>query len=659
MPQLRQMVLELFSGHETRTGFRRRNAQLSEMGALSVKVEGINVRLHPTDREVYAEMKVLLDQPICRSVRTLQGITGEAGDVPLSAALEFALEGVGDLIEAPVSARHTIVRFSASYWSTLQRTWDGWSDNYARAGVPSPVAAYGACGMSSSLGNELGILLGLPVLSESGLHPTCIQHAEVLPSGTMDFVEVFVYTDKDCVNDIDMAVERIARTHRECATSPVGGGLGGDGATVPVITTVAVPLLRVWFMADAGARLDRALVGGQTILTFKFGDLPGLSESLTYNSYPLIAYSGPDDGPTMCSYYKKLERDKRSQRRHPIMFNGIVYGFEDGWGADGKGRRDQEGGVNAAGSGCEGWRNECCTVCTATLRSNVPACHVCTVRVVEDRRNIDGTIEIGMATGGVLRHHFGRCGELANMLKKERDLSQILPYVQKHVADDNEWDVVVHVGRSFGKADNELTSPVFEPVQKARAIVRWINSDGYAYGPIKKLRNRLLELKESTNTADFVVEAEKQILAVEQLLRNEGKTAKKDVLPGLEALLEELVNNLTHAGQHLASAHVELGAAFDLAVASFLTPASGSAQLGVRNVSPVDALLLIPQARARAHRILLRLQDVKNKEGMEQPVVPADIDAAIGELIDGDGKSENGLYTMAAGVATKDHCRDA
>ena len=55
----------ILGGHETRTGFRRRNAQLSEMGALSVKVEGINVRLHPTDREVYAEMKVLLDQPIC------------------------------------------------------------------------------------------------------------------------------------------------------------------------------------------------------------------------------------------------------------------------------------------------------------------------------------------------------------------------------------------------------------------------------------------------------------------------------------------------------------------------------------------------------------------------------------------------------------------
>ncbi|MBT5381271.1 MAG: hypothetical protein HOL13_00340 [Phycisphaerae bacterium] len=112
----------ILGGHETRTGFRRRNAQLtcSEMGALSVKVEGINVRLHPTDREVYAEMQVLLNQSMSRSVRTLHGITGEAGDVPLSAALEFALEGVGGLIEAPVSARHTIVRFSASYWSTLQ-----------------------------------------------------------------------------------------------------------------------------------------------------------------------------------------------------------------------------------------------------------------------------------------------------------------------------------------------------------------------------------------------------------------------------------------------------------------------------------------------------------------------------------------------------------
>eukprot|EP01043_Picozoa_sp_COSAG02_P094092 COSAG02_NODE_30561_length_548_cov_387.461024_1_plen_81_part_00 len=41
----------------------------------------------------------------------LQGLSGEAADLPLAAALKFAEEGVGHLIEPPQSTKHVIVRF--------------------------------------------------------------------------------------------------------------------------------------------------------------------------------------------------------------------------------------------------------------------------------------------------------------------------------------------------------------------------------------------------------------------------------------------------------------------------------------------------------------------------------------------------------------------
>ena len=49
-------------------------------------------------------------------------------------------------------------------------------------------------------------------------------------------------------------------------------------------------------MVDAGARTDRSLVDGQAIMTFKFVDLVEMVESLTYNAYPVLAYTEPDDG---------------------------------------------------------------------------------------------------------------------------------------------------------------------------------------------------------------------------------------------------------------------------------------------------------------------------------------------------------------------------
>ena len=133
-------------------------------------------------------------------------------------------------------------------------------------------------------------------------------------------------------------------------------------------------------MADAGARLDRSLRGGQTIKIFKFPDLPGLSESVTYNAYPVLAYSGPDDTAHMRSYYKHIEHEKHMMRHRPLMFAGRIHGFDDGEGGDGKGRRDAMGGFNAAGCGCKGWRNENCTVHTATLSRNLPAEQLCQPR---------------------------------------------------------------------------------------------------------------------------------------------------------------------------------------------------------------------------------------------------------------------------------------
>ena len=658
----------ILGGYQSRSGYVRKVSQLKEMGALEVDVDGHAVRLHPTDREVSAEMNTLLDQPVSRSVRTLQGVTGEGADVPLGDAISFALEEVGRLICAPTSTRHVILRFPSDYFKRLRlpapgqrppplaRT-DDWSDDYVLVGAPSPIDAYSPRAGASKLPNALGALLGLPMLSVDGLHRTCILSAEVMPSEDPDVVDVFVYTTKNCAAAVIGAAAAISDAN--------------SGDTAPRIAAVRVPLLRVWFMADAGARTDRSLVGGQTITIFKFADLVGLIESLTYNAYPVIAYTGPDDGPTMRSYYRQLERAKREQRHRPIMVNGTAHGFEDGWGADGKGRRDQQGGVNAAGGGKAKWCNECCTACNATLRSNLPSCRVCTPRVVEDVLAADGTVALGMETGGLIRYHFGRTGDLAKMMRKERELARILPFLQNHKADDDGWDAPVHVGQSFGQADNEMTSPVFTPVEKAGAIIRWLDSGVYKHGPIQAVRKRLKTLHgREESKAAFVVAAEDQILRVEQLLRNEGKTHKRDVLPGLEALLKELVDNLQLVEDYIKYKDLEMGKGFKKAVKAFLTPTSGPS-LGVKQgdtiFSPNMTLDMIPQARAQAQSILLQVLAAKQETGLEQPVLSAKIDAALAKLIgfkyaanatEYAGETD-GLYLMAGGPLTKDHCRDA
>ena len=660
----------ILSGHESRSGMVRKISQMSEMNALMVDVGGHAVRLHPTDREVAAQMETLLDQSVGRSVRTLQGVTGEGADVPLGEAISFALEEVGRLIHPPTSTRHVILRFASDYFKLLQlpvpgqqppplaRT-DGWSDDYVLAGAPSPIDAYSPRAAASNLSNALGALLSLPVVFAGGLHRTCIIGAEIMPNEDPDTVDVFVCTTKNCAAAVTRAAATISMTRPSAPPAP------------PRIAAVEVPLLRVWFMADAGARTDRSLVGGQTIAIFKFADLVGLIESLTYNAYPVIAYTGPDDGPTMRSYYQKLEHEKRQQRCRPVMVNGKVYGFEDGWGADGKGRRDQMGGVNAAGGGKAKWCNECCTVCSATLRNNFPSCHVCTPRVVEDVLAAGGTVTLGMETGGLLRYHFGRCGEVAKALRKERELARILPFLQEHKAADNEWDAPVHIGQSFGQVDNECTSPVFTPVDKANAIIKWLDSGVYKHGPIQKVRKRLKTLlDEGGSKAAFVVAAEKQILQVEQLLRNEGKTHKRDVLPGLEALLKELVDNLQLVENYRKQTEMEMGNGFDKAVEAFLTPKNGPS-LGVKKgetiVTPHTTLEMIPHVRALAQSILLQVLDAKQRTGLEQPVLSAATDAKLAELIgfkygvnaDEYTGETDGLYLMAGGALTKDHCRDA
>ena len=661
----------ILSGHESRTGYRRRVTQMKAMGALKIDVNNHSARLHPTDAEVAAEMNLLLDQPVSRSVRTLHGITGEGADVPLGDAISFALEGVGRLIHAPTSTRHAIVRFSSEYFKTLRlpvpgqrppplaRT-DDWSDDYVLVGAPSPIDAYSPRAAASNLPNALGALLNLPVLCVDGLHRTCILSAEVIPSEHPDVVDVFVYTTKNRARAVIIAAEHLTMEWN-----------ANSGGQAPNITAVCVPLLRVWFMADAGARTDRSLVGGQTIMIFKFADLVGMVESLTYNAYPVLAYTGPDDGPTMWSYYQNLEQAKRHHRRHRIMVNGRVHGFEDGWGADGKGRRDQLGGVNAAGGGKDKWCNECCTVCTATLRSNFPSCHVCTPRVVEDAFMPDGTVALGMETGGLIRYHFGRTAELAKMLRKEQELARILPFLQKSKADDDSWDAPIHVGQSFGQADNELTSPIFTPVEKAKSIIRWLDSGVYKHGPIQVVKKRLKTLlEEEESKAAFVAEAEEQILRVEQMLRTEGKTHKRDVLPGLTALLNELVDNLQMVENYMKSACLEMGAKFNDAVKDFLTPTGGpllGVKVGETIVSPFTTLDMIPQARARAQWILLQIRAATQATGLEQPVLTAKTDAALSELIgfkypanvpEHTGET-GGLYLMAGGAPTKDHCRDA
>ena len=171
---------------------------------------------------------------------------------------------------------------------------------------------------------------------------------------------------------------------------------------------------------------------------------------------------------------------------------------------------------------------------------------------------------------------------IAKMLRKEQELARILPFLQKSKADDDSWDAPIHVGQSFGQADNELTSPIFTPVEKAKSIIRWLDSGVYKHGPIQVVKKRLKTLlEEEESKAAFVAEAEEQILRVEQMLRTEGKTHKRDVLPGLTALLNELVDNLQMVENYMKSACLEMGAKFNDAVKDFLTP-TGGPLLGVK-----------------------------------------------------------------------------
>ena len=124
------------------------------------------------------------------------------------------------------------------------------------------------------------------------------------------------------------------------------------------------------------------------------------------------------------------------------MFAGRIHGFDDGEGGDGKGCRDAMGGFNAAGCGCKGWRNENCTVHTATLSRNLPAEQLCQPRVVEDARS-NGRVVLGMTTLGILRFFFKEMGQLAAMLNKEAILAQILPYLQRDAQTEG-WNVPIH-----------------------------------------------------------------------------------------------------------------------------------------------------------------------------------------------------------------------
>ena len=126
---------------------------------------------------------------------------------------------------------------------------------------------------------------------------------------------------------------------------------------------------------------------------------------------------------------------------------------------------------------------------------------------------------------------------------------------------------------------------------------------------INKVKKHLRQLHASTTVfSDFAQAAEQKILGLEQLLRTEGKTKKKDVLPGLVPLLTRLVDSLCLVEEKIAVARRKIGdTEWDAAVRSFLTPSDGR-QLGVRDISPVESLQAIGNIRAETRLLLLRIK---------------------------------------------------
>jgi hypothetical protein len=653
----------ILSGHESRAGYNRRIKQLNELDSLHVTINGVKMRVHPKDTDVAKAMDTLLRMPIMRSIRTLRTPDGRRGaDLSLAAALKFADEGIGHLVHPPESTRHVVLRFEKAYWSALrnpnfdmpasgdrfyssepggtQQTLplmrdDAWHDAYALAGIPSPVDAYMESQSSGGLCRTLAGLLSID----------CMLHAEIMGENE-GLVEVFVYTESDSVEKVVNAVASLAKAESDANDS--------EGH---VCTSATVPLLRVQFMADAGARSDRSLIGGQTIKIFKLVDAVGLSESLTYNAYPVLAYSGGDDGESMRLFYYNIEREKRQLRHRPLQFAGTTFGFDDGEGGDGKGRRDQMGGRSSAGCGKRGWRNENCTVCTSTLSSNLHPDLVCQPCRVQDR-TVDGEVQLGMESCSVLRFYFGELQQVATMLKKEADMQRIIGYFQTAV-DESDEHALVHVGKSFRAVDNDLRQPLYSPVKKAAAIIRWLNQK--SDGTISKVKKHLRQLHASTTVfSDFAQAAEQKILGLEQLLRTEGKTKKKDVLPGLVPLLTRLVDSLCLVEEKIAVARRKIGdTEWDAAVRSFLTPSDGS-QLGVRDISPVESLQAIGNIRAETRLLLLRIKRLQARSGVTQPVLPADVHADMQRLLHG----KHGLFALAGGAkggtaSVIDHIRDA
>ena len=143
---------------------------------------------------------------------------------------------------------------------------------------------------------------------------------------------------------------------------------------------------------------------------------------------------------------------------------------------------------------------------TATLSRNLPAEQLCQPRVVGDARS-DGRVVLGMETLGILRFYFKEMGQLAAMLNKEAILAQILPYLQRE-AQTEEWNVPIHTGRSFAKADNNLLRPIYNPVQRAMKLTEWINAGmENNVGKISQVKQSLRELREggTLSTIELVI----------------------------------------------------------------------------------------------------------------------------------------------------------
>jgi hypothetical protein len=100
-------------------------------------------------------------------------------------------------------------------------------------------------------------------------------------------------------------------------------------------------------------------------------------------------------------------------------------------------------------------------------------------------------------------------------------LARVIPYLQRR-ASDVEWDAPVHMGQSFAAVDNELLRHIYPVATRARQIIAWAQGTSGRLPHTGKVQRELKKEHGKLELDEFVPVAQKLILGLEQLYRNEG-----------------------------------------------------------------------------------------------------------------------------------------